>query len=129
MPYCPTCRLEYLPHVRRCPDCDQPLVDHLPPPPQPPPAPPSDAGLVHLCTVPDPTEAEIVKAALAEASIPALIRRHGPLTGELAVVADGATHDYAIILVPRHLRAQARQLLNEIRSGPVEWPEGMEPEE
>ena len=26
--YCPQCQAEYLPHVRRCSDCDVPLVKH-----------------------------------------------------------------------------------------------------
>jgi hypothetical protein len=28
--FCPQCEAEYLPHVRRCSDCDVPLVEHLP---------------------------------------------------------------------------------------------------
>lgn len=28
--FCPQCQAEYLPHVRRCSDCDVPLVEHLP---------------------------------------------------------------------------------------------------
>ena len=28
--FCPQCQAEYLPHVRRCPDCDVPLVERLP---------------------------------------------------------------------------------------------------
>lgn len=31
MPFCPKCRYEYRPGVSRCPDCDEPLVDKLPP--------------------------------------------------------------------------------------------------
>jgi len=34
MPYCPVCRMEYRPGVERCPDCDVPLVDELPPEPE-----------------------------------------------------------------------------------------------
>ena len=35
MPYCPVCRMEYRSGVERCPDCDVPLVDELPPEPEP----------------------------------------------------------------------------------------------
>jgi hypothetical protein len=28
--FCPQCQAEYLPHVRRCSDCDVPLVERLP---------------------------------------------------------------------------------------------------
>jgi len=35
MPFCPVCRMEYRPEVEKCPDCDTPLVDQLPPEPEP----------------------------------------------------------------------------------------------
>ncbi|NOZ94859.1 MAG: DUF2007 domain-containing protein [Acidobacteria bacterium] len=35
MPFCPVCRMEYQPGVERCPDCDEPLVEQLPPQPEP----------------------------------------------------------------------------------------------
>src|SRR5271156_6489420 len=28
--FCPRCQAEYLPHVHRCSDCDEPLVERLP---------------------------------------------------------------------------------------------------
>ncbi len=31
MPFCPKCRYEYNPNITTCPDCDEPLVDLLPP--------------------------------------------------------------------------------------------------
>jgi hypothetical protein len=30
MPFCPTCKYEYRPDVKTCPDCDVKLVDELP---------------------------------------------------------------------------------------------------
>jgi len=128
MPYCPKCRFEYRAGMTRCPECGQELVPGSPAashPQQPPPG----TELVLLCPAADPTEAEIIRSALAEAGIPAAVRRHGPLTGELAAVADGATHDYALIFVTRNRLVEARQLLVALQTAPVEWPEGMEPEE
>lgn len=31
MPFCPRCRYEYNPGIGKCPDCDEYLVDRLPP--------------------------------------------------------------------------------------------------
>jgi len=129
MPYCPECRFEYRPGVDRCPDCGEALLEGSPPAPEHQSLPPPGTELVLLCPVADPTEAEIVRSALAEAGITALIRRHGPLTGELAAVADGATHDYALIFVTRNRLTEAQQALVEVQTAPVEWPEGMEPDE
>jgi ribosomal protein L40E len=33
MPFCPNCRVEYVPGIAKCSDCDVPLVDELPPAP------------------------------------------------------------------------------------------------
>jgi hypothetical protein len=127
MPYCPDCKREYRPGIARCPDCGTPLLDGTVPPPAPVPLPSPETESVRLCTVPDPTEAEILRALLAEAGIPSLISRHGPLTGELAAVADGATHDYGIILVAKNRLDEAKQVLTNLRSTAVQWPDGMEP--
>jgi hypothetical protein len=58
-----------------------------------------------------------------------VIHEHGPITARLTRVADGATHDYAVIYVTKNRLEEARRVLAEIQSAPVEWPEGMEPEE
>ena len=36
MPFCPSCKYEYRPDIRRCPDCDVALLDELPAEPVPP---------------------------------------------------------------------------------------------
>ena len=126
MPYCPSCELEYRPGVRSCPDCSVELVDGSPPQPK---GAPLGAPVVRLCTVPDPSEGDVIQAALAEADIPATVRRHGPITGELGRVTDGMTEDYAIISVPEDRLDEARDLLEALKAGRFEWPEGMEPDE
>jgi len=129
MPYCPNCNFEYRPGTPRCPDCSHDLVEGSPPPPQPAPPPP-DTEAVRLCRVSEPIEADIIHAALAEVGIPSVINTYGPITGAyLARVVDGATHDYALIFVPRNRLAEARQILAEIETGPTVWPEGMEPQD
>ena len=129
MPYCPCCKFEYRPGVTTCPDCGEALLEGTPPRPQPELLPRAETKLVALCRVADPTEADIIKAALLQAGITALVRRHGPLTGELAAVADGVTHDFATVFVTRNRLVEAERVLAEIQSGPVQWPEGMEPDE
>ena len=126
MPYCPSCELEYRPGVRSCPDCSVELVDGSPPQPA---GAPLGAPVVRLCTVPDPSEGDVIQAALAEADIPATVRRHGPITGELGRVTDGMTEDYAIISVPEERLDEARDLLEALKAGRFEGPEGMEPDE
>ena len=84
---------------------------------------------VRLCRIHDPTEAEVISAHLTQAGIPSVIHLFGVITGHLARVADGATSDYAIILVPRNRLEEARRLVHELEAGPVVWPEAMEPDE
>jgi hypothetical protein len=66
---------------------------------------------------------------LAAEGIPAYVRRHGPITGELGRVTDGLTEDYAIIMVPESRFEEAARLLSDLESAAFEWPEGMAPEE
>ena len=125
MPYCPSCKMEYRAGVTRCPDCRVELLEGSPPEV----AGPQYVSLVRLCTVADPSEGEVIEAALAEAGIPATVRRHGPITGELGRVTDGMTEDYAIVSVPEDKLEAAQELLRELEEGEFEWPEGMEPDE
>jgi hypothetical protein len=127
MVHCPVCKSEYRAGMKHCPDCGVELQEG--PPPSPDPADEQPVALVTLCTVSDPSEAEVIQATLAEAGIPAAVRRHGPITGDLARVTDGITEDYAIVSVPEHRLEEARELLEETRRGHFEWPEGMEPDE
>ena len=125
MPYCPSCEMEYQAGVRSCPDCGVELVDGSPPQP----AASRGVPVVRLCTVGDPSEGDLIQAALGEAGIPATVRRHGPITGELGRVTDGMTEDYAIVSVPEDRLAEARDLLESLKKGEFEWPEGMDPDE
>ena len=66
MPYCAECRGEYEPGVDRCPDCDSPLVETIPP--ENPEADP-DASLVEVYTAPGDTEALVIKGLLESEGI------------------------------------------------------------
>jgi hypothetical protein len=126
MPFCPKCKSEYRPGVARCRDCGAALVEALPPEPwQPTP----ETELAVLCRGVEPGEAEVMREVLAQAGIACSVRTFGPITGDLARVADGVTHDACTILVTRNRLKEAERVLEEARSARVEWPEGMEPSE
>ncbi len=127
MSYCPRCLAEYRAEIMQCAECGCDLVEGSLPLDQPSINP--DTELVKLCVVADPAEADIIKAVLAEEGIQSLLRRHGPITGELAHVVDGVTHDHAIIYVTANRLEEAKRLLTALLEAPVQWPVGMEPDE
>ncbi|MGD0111967.1 MAG: hypothetical protein ABSD48_08870 [Armatimonadota bacterium] len=126
MPYCPQCGFEYEEGVSRCPDCTAALRPGSPPKPA---LPGPETRPVRLCTVPDVSAGEILRAILTENGIPSVLQRHGPVTGELGRVTDGLTEDYAIIMVPANRLREAMDILAAIESGSLVWPDGMEPDE
>jgi hypothetical protein len=72
MPFCPKCRSEYRPGFTECADCGVDLVDTLPDMPQP-----GELDLetfVPLRSYPTRMHAEMVKEALTNEGIPAIIR-------------------------------------------------------
>ena len=129
MPHCPQCKSEYLSGVAHCSECGTPLREDPPPDGPLRPGFPRDTEVVPLCRVSDPAEAEIMQMVLTEAGIACHLQTSGALTAYQARVADGATSDYAILLVTRNRVEEARRVLAAARSGPVQWPQGMEPEE
>ena len=68
MPFCPNCKLEYRPGLRRCPDCGADLVDRLESP-----AGDADRGedleQVILCTVAGELHAKLLEDVLASQGI------------------------------------------------------------
>ena len=123
MPFCPNCKYEYVEGVTACPECGAELQPGAPPEEEP------GMDYVRLTTLPDPSAALVIKASLAEAGIPAIIQTYGPISGELAGVADNITEDYANVLVPEDCLAEAQRILEAMESAPAVWPEGMEPED
>ena len=72
MPFCPTCKMEYLSGYSKCPDCSEMLVDHLP---DEKPAP--EVRFVPLPNLPGRVYAEMVKNVLEKKGIPCYIHSEG----------------------------------------------------
>lgn len=125
MPFCPNCKSEYVVGVTTCRECGAELTAG----PLPGDDPARGPEYMRLVTLADPSAALVLRASLSEAGIPAIIQTHGPISGELASVTSDITEDYAVILVPEDCLVEAKQIVAALESSPVEWPEGMEPEE
>jgi len=124
MAYCPYCRSDYRPGLTHCADCGAALLPGSAP--EPPQAPLPKVDVVRLCQA-HVGEADIIRAALAEAGIRSMVQEHGPITARLTRLSDGATEDYAIVYVTSNRLEEARQVLAALRSADYQWPHGMEP--
>jgi len=80
VPFCPKCRFEYLPAVRRCPDCGSALVAELPPEQE---VEERQLDDVVLCTTSGEVEATLLRARLTGEGIPTRAQIAGvlPLVG------------------------------------------------
>jgi hypothetical protein len=81
MPFCPSCRCEYLEGITECPDCQVALVERLP---EPPPATParSEADLeqVELCVILGEIHAQLLQDRLREEGLPSRLQAAGLFT-------------------------------------------------
>jgi len=71
MPFCPKCRYEYLPSVKNCPECGEPLVAELPVERQDAPI---DDPLVAVYEAPDEVMSIMVRDLLEDAHIPVAVQ-------------------------------------------------------
>ena len=70
MPFCPSCRTEYIPGVQQCADCGETLVDQLPEEDQD-----EEFELVKLHSFPGEVYANMVGEALEHEGIPYLVKK------------------------------------------------------
>ena len=68
MPYCPKCKAEYKPGIKRCSDCDIPLVEELPEETY------KGVKYVFLRNLPSRLYAEMLRESLKNSGIPSLIK-------------------------------------------------------
>ncbi len=129
MPRCPNCGHTYEGAPDNCPECHEEIAPDSPIDPSSEGDRGDRSGYVPLLTLSDPGEAMVLRATLDEAGIPVIMETRGPITADLAVVADDITDDYAVLLVPPDRLDEARQLIESLRREPPQWPPGMEPEE
>ena len=71
MPFCPNCRAEYYPDIKRCADCDVALVARLPEGAAGDPL--ADGALTPVCETENRTEALQIRLALDQYGIPSLL--------------------------------------------------------
>jgi hypothetical protein len=116
MPFCPTCRYEYVPGITECPDCYVDLVDSLDEPKsQRAPVPDDDFRLVSVGSFENYVEAEMVQLKLQSEGIESVLandivastRAPGFIGGPFAVQVRVREED-----APR-----AAEIINEVMQG------------
>jgi len=95
MGFCPSCRMEYIPEVKECPDCHEKLVESLPEIELP------DMEWTALPSVPGVVYAQMIKEALEQNGIPSYVQSLW-LSGGLGVVTSTSMPGVsAKIMVPK----------------------------
>ena len=88
MPFCPSCRSEYLPEIARCPDCGATLVDELPA--EQAEAAPEEYQQAEVCTVTGEVHARLLQDVLASQGIPSRTESAWPFEGTVNVFSPPA---------------------------------------
>jgi hypothetical protein len=112
MPYCPECRYEFVEGIKKCPDCGAKLVEQLSPETE------ISISWVKLATLSSPLEAEMLKEALANQGIQAIIQTdmfHSAFITQTTTTAGS----FAKVFVPANQETKAREIYREI-SGTTE---------
>jgi len=103
MPFCPSCRYEYRPEIKRCPDCDVALVDQLPPEVEPP-------RLVAVASFQFEPQAQVARLKLERLGISAFIANEKIAQTDIVLAfADGGVH----VVVRQDDAARACKILEE----------------
>ena len=105
MPFCPKCGYEYLPEIKKCPDCNRELVESLPAEHNMP-----DENWMALRNLPGNMYAEMVKEVLDKAGIPSIIKSD-VLSSAYGVKSVNAPGSAAQIFVPEKYHKKCQQIL------------------
>ena len=116
MAYCPKCRYEYRAGVLVCPDCNEALVDELPP--EKTAAVTPDDSWVIVGTVASEMKSEIAKGSLDSNNIPSMILSSSfGAYGKGMDFHSGLAPSHAggnVIMVPREFREEAAIILEAV---------------
>ena len=125
MAYCPKCRYEYEARVLLCPDCNEALVDQLPPE-KTAAVVPDDSWIV-VGGVASETKSEIARGSLDSSNIPSVI-----LSSTFGAYGKGMDLHFGlanapgagnIIMVPREYREEAALILEAVLGEDLIQPE------
>jgi hypothetical protein len=127
MPFCPSCRSEYILEIAKCPDCDITLVEHLPEAPTSAPMfSEVDLDEVELCVILGEIHAQLLQDRLREEGIPSRLQPAGPILDAVFVNAlyppnvVGGQLAAARVMVNRRDLDRARQLYQDFELTPAE---------
>ena len=111
MPYCPSCKAEYINSVKSCPDCGDSLVNHLPHSDKLP-----EVKWIALNSVPGKAYAEMVTEVLDKEEIPNFTKSDAVSTAYLTGGA-GGIGGTSVIFVPEEHQSRAEELLTQLLDG------------
>jgi len=111
MPFCPSCKAEYLNSVNSCPDCGDLLVDQLPHSGKL-----QEVKWIPLKSVPGNAYAEMVAEVLDKEEIPNYTKSDAVSTAYLTGGA-GGIGGTSVIFVPEEHKSRAEELLTQLLNG------------
>ena len=111
MPYCPSCKAEYLDSVKSCPDCGDSLVNNLPHSDKL-----QEVKWIALKSVPGKAYAEMVTEVLDKEEIPNFIKSDAVSTAYLTGGA-GGLGGTSVIFVPEEHQSRAEEFLTQLLDG------------
>ncbi len=110
MPFCPKCRFEYEAGTKECPDCNEKLVDVLPPEPAEF-APDSEyKNWIPLARLTSEQYAEMIEERLEQVNIPVVILSatgHFGMTGQMGPTSFNPAGSWYQVMVPEEFAADA----------------------
>lgn len=110
--FCPKCRYEYREGVTECPDCDEKLVEDLPPEDDPFANAPQYEDWVQLARLPSPQHAALIEEALRAKDIPVVVLSgtgHFGATGSMGPSVPLPVGGLYSLMVPEQFIVEADQ--------------------